>query len=477
MNASQLTCGTAAGASDSGIPQLHTLMLLAAIAAGAVAQGGYYHSGRVLITVLVLIALAIALSAGSSPPADLGVRSVVAASVALGLWALGRSSTAGGSYLAVATAATLGCLVCALLVLRRTDHGERERCCHALIGIGAMVAICAWIGVAWRVRRFAVLVEGRVWRGGSTLTYPNATAALLSTLFLLAIALLVARPGSVYVQVVAYLLLVGLGATLSRAGLAALLAGLVVLVALVGVRATAARVAPTALGALIAFSALAGSFPAHSGPHPLVAGLGLGVGALVALGLALVRGRARWVSLAAAVLLVGLALGTQAGAQALRPVLASRWNLGSYGRSHGVYAAFDLVRAYPLFGTGVGRSRLFWQTTDGNAEYAMYVHNEYLQTLVDLGVVGAVLLLGLIAAIVLAIRGGGTGSSGSTLRAGAIAALVAFAVHSGFDFLWHLAVLPVVCGVYLGLACAQFQEIPDSRFQEIPVVGQERENP
>jgi O-antigen ligase len=118
----------------------------------------------------------------------------------------------------------------------------------------------------------------------------------------------------------------------------------------------------------------------------------------------------------------------------------------------GAGGAADLIRQHPVTGTGIGNGWVFWQTPDGNAQVAQYVHNEYLQTVVDLGAVGAALLLCLIVAVGLTVRRAWRAGHRSAPAAGAVAALVAFAVHSGFDFLWHLAVLPLVAGVCIGLA-------------------------
>lgn len=76
-----------------------------------------------------------------------------------------------------------------------------------------------------------------------------------------------------------------------------------------------------------------------------------------------------------------------------------------------------------------------------------YVHNEYLQVLVELGAVGLLLTLGVVAAALIAMwRGRGT-----SLWAGAMAAVVVVLVHSGFDFLWHLPVVLLVAGLCAGL--------------------------
>jgi hypothetical protein len=104
---------------------------------------------------------------------------------------------------------------------------------------------------------------------------------------------------------------------------------------------------------------------------------------------------------------------------------------------------------------------------------------------VDLGAIGAVLLVILLAAVALTVgtrpseladaSGVTVGArpseladaSGVTVRrrggdvwAGALAALTAFAVHSGLDFLWHIAVLPLLAGLLVGLAATDRSEEP-----------------
>ena len=45
-------------------------------------------------------------------------------------------------------------------------------------------------------------------------------------------------------------------------------------------------------------------------------------------------------------------------------------------------------------------------------------------------------------------------SSVSWLRVGATAGLAVFVIHSAFDFLWHIPVLPVMAAVLIGLLIA-----------------------
>ncbi|MEV4629704.1 O-antigen ligase family protein [Micromonospora sp. NPDC049523] len=479
----------------------HVVVLIAALSAGVVAQGGYYPAGRGLVTVLVAVALVAAL--WLRPRVRRDAWPVVAACAALAGWILVRAVLADAYPVALGAVATLGAVAAVVLILTRTTLVERERCVEALIGLGVLVAVTAWIGVAYRVPRFAVLVEGRLWRGASTLTYPNAAAALLAPLALLAIAMLLARPdggvaaahagrepgarsqaarvwsatgnqqvlvaergrgiaGSLVRAGAAYLLLVGTGAALSRAGLIALAAGLVVLAIAAGPWLTISRAGPLILGAGIAVVTLVPSTPAAGQPQPALAMFGLVAGALVVLGSVLLPVRVRVVAMMVALLAGGLTLLSQWDSEHLRAVLASRGNFNSPGRSGAATAAFDLVAANPWIGTGLGQARFLWVTPNGNGALALYAHNEYLQLLVDLGVVGALALLALFAAMALAVRRGGADQHRAGIRAGVFAALTAFAVHSGFDFLWHIAVLPLVGALLVGLAAPATGEIHPS---------------
>jgi O-antigen ligase len=438
-----------------GMPS-HVLVLLAALSAGIVAQGGYYLPGRILVTALVAVAVPVALRAHPWTRTDLGPVPVAAA--ALALWVLVRAGAAGRYPEALAAVGTLGCLVAVLLVLRRTGPAARESAAATVVAVGGLVAGSAWAGVAWRIPRFAVLVDDQLWRGASTLTYPNAAAALLVPLALLAIALLVARPRSVPRALAAYLLLVGAGTTLSRAGLLALLAGFVVLAVLAGIPAVLRHAVPVGVAAAVAVAALVPSFPATAAPHPVLAVLGLLAGAGLATGAVLLPGRIRAVA-TAAVLVAGAALAaTQLRSGLVHEVWRSRGNLDSGGRTGALHVALELVARRPVTGTGVGAARFLWATPDGRGAVALYVHDEYLQTLVDLGAVGLVLLLGLAVAIVAYLYRARRYPHPPALRAGALAALAAFAVHSGFDFLWHIAVLPLAAGLFIGLAGPAIRE-------------------
>ena len=72
------------------------------------------------------------------------------------------------------------------------------------------------------------------------------------------------------------------------------------------------------------------------------------------------------------------------------------------------------------------------------------MHDEYVQILLDLGVLGLLLLMLLVALLVRAAAVGvARRSSRDPLPAGVLAALVAAAVHGGLDFVWHVPVVPL----------------------------------
>ena len=80
-----------------------------------------------------------------------------------------------------------------------------------------------------------------------------------------------------------------------------------------------------------------------------------------------------------------------------------------------------------------------------------YVHDEYLQVLVELGVVGLTLLLSVLVGSCLLVRRAIRRDHRTTLPAAVAAATAAAAVHGAFDFVWHVPVVPLVLAVLVGL--------------------------
>ncbi|GAB2982452.1 O-antigen ligase family protein [Saccharothrix stipae] len=437
------------------------LLLLAAIAAAVVAQGGYYLPGRLFTGALVAVALVLALR--NRPDAGL----LPVACAALAAWTVLRAVLNGTFTDALPTVATLGCLVAAAFVGRRADVAQRELCASVLVGVGVLVALTGWVAVVWRIPSWSVVADGLA-RAASTLTYPNAAAALLAALAVLALALHTGRPHSLPLAGAVYALVVGVGATLSRAGLLALLVGLIALVICNGVRTTLKHAGPAGLGALVALGALAPSFPVAEPARPGLAIIGLVAGLAITLGLSRLTAVLRLIGVVA-----GLTVAVVAGLLLRDPddldrLLKGRISTSSPDRTGATGAALDHVAAQPLAGTGPGRGWFVFTTPSGDARVMRYVHNEYLQVLVELGAIGLGLVLLVLAAMAATVRRGRVGAGGvggvggadgaggvgdgRALWAGASAALVVLLVHSGFDFLWHLPVIVLTAGLLTGLA-------------------------
>jgi O-antigen ligase len=111
------------------------------------------------------------------------------------------------------------------------------------------------------------------------------------------------------------------------------------------------------------------------------------------------------------------------------------------GRAHFWRVTLDIIRDYPLMGTGLGSFGLAFTRYDTRAGLLRVeqAHNDYLQTLSDAGVVGA--LLGLFFIVTLFRLGLRRTSSEDKFRrgvaVGALAGCFAVLVHSFFDFTLH----------------------------------------
>jgi O-antigen ligase len=427
------------------------LLLLAAVAAGLLGQGGFYTRVRWYVGVGVAAATVLALVAWPPSRGDARLPPVIVA-LALAAWAVLDGALVGVPAAGVGSALLLLGVVAVLLVCRRLGQEDREVLLLGVVGSGLLVALAGWLGVAGRVGSWAWLGDG-MWRASSTLTYPNAAAAVLVPVALVVLARLIDVPRSLGLALAATGLLAGLGATMSRAGALALAVGLLVLAGLRGPRGTARAALGPCVGALVALVCLVPSMPADRPARPALAlaGLcaGLGVAAMVARlrrwpAVTLVLGGVLVGCVAAAIVLGGL------GAAA--PLVAeTRITLASPDRSGAVGAALRVAAEHPLTGAGPGQADLRWREAEGGTQFFGYAHNEYAQVAAELGLVG----LGLLAVLLVALgrllwraRAAGAPVVG---WAGVAAATAAFAVHSGFDFLWHLPAVVLTMILLVGV--------------------------
>jgi O-Antigen ligase len=431
---------------------VHGLLLIVALAAAVVGQGAYYAAGQWLVTALLVAALGAALWAQRWSKADLRL-AVLAAGAALAAWTVLRAALAGDAAKAGPTVAMLGGLAIVLLIGRRLTQPQREAMTAAMVAIGALATLTGWVGVAWHIRPWAITDQG-LWRAATTLTYANAAAGLLAPLALVALAQLAARPRSALATMTACLLLVGVGATLSRGGALALLGGAVVLVWLLGPRPVlGAATAPLAGGA-IALAGLVPSMPANGPARPTLAVGALAGGLAVAAGLARLSTRARVGVLGIIAIVVAAAMLLQADpvTRAAHGIGGPRLTVVSADRAGALGAGLRLAAKHPLIGVGPGQASFIWATAEGRTVIGRYAHNEYLQVLVELGIIGFLLLLVLLAAITRTVWQARAASPSLAAWAAIAAGLVALALHSALDFLWHIPAIVLTAALLIAMA-------------------------
>ncbi|MEO6500895.1 MAG: O-antigen ligase family protein, partial [Jatrophihabitantaceae bacterium] len=275
-------------------------------------------------------------------------------------------------------------------------------------------------------------------------TYPNATAIILAMLALLTLACLTEAPRSTRLALSTTVLLTGLIATLSRAGLLALVAGLLVLAAARGPKALTRSAWGPTLGAAVAALGLVPTMTAGS-PRPVPAVLALAAGLAISAGAVRVRWNRGAVS-GLVLLALGLSLPVRAGVSAITGV---RLTVDDPERAASFHAALQVFDQHRLIGAGPSLPSLTWAQGTGSSVYR-YAHNEYLQVLAELGIVGGLLLATLLATVLRRLWQ--RRWTGGAVSAGALAAITALALHAGFDFVWHIPAIPLVAAALVGLA-------------------------
>jgi O-antigen ligase len=450
---------------------LHVLILVAALAAAILGQGAYYSAGQQILAVMLALAVIAALRTWPWTRCDAALGPVVGCAVLAG-WAVLSAAFAGRVVGARATVAMLIGVAAVLVICRRSTPAQRDALAGAAVAVGALAAATGWIGVAWRHTPWALPDQG-LWRAATTFSYANAAAGLLVPLALLALAQRVARPRSQPLVLAGCLLLVGVGATLSRGGAVALAVGLAVLAWLLGPVRLIRAVGPCALGAAIALLGLALSMPASRPPQTGLAVGALSIGLLVAVGLTILGRRAVIVA-AVGIAVIAAALLPRVLADAPSAKFGSRISIASSDRIQAARAALRLAERRPLTGAGPGQATLYWVGPDGRTLTVQYVHNEYLQVLAELGTIGLALLLALLAVVARMVWRGRDLVGTPATWAGVVAGLSALAVHSGLDFLWHLPAIPLTAAVLAGLAAPPLPGKEESAQQSLASQKEDR---
>jgi hypothetical protein len=458
-------------------------LVLAALAALTVGQGGFYR--RVSVVSGGFLVVAAAVLVGRRRVSMLRpTRWALAGLGVLALLTLVAGTVDGLSSRVLAPILLLVALAVVVAVVGASSMRLRVQLADVVIILGGFLAVTAWMGVAFHVSPFGH-PDGGLWRAATTVTYANAAAAVLGPVCLWSLARRTTSDG-VARRAVSVLVATGLIATLSRAGLASFAVGLLVLTLLLGLRPIWRVAAPTLLGAAIAVVALIPGIDAGSSPKPLWAGIGLAAG--LAVGMVSFsrrfdstrhdgqpRGRLRLISVG----LVGVA--AVGGAVLLAAGHSSPWSkrlsLGSPDRGSLASVALHMWRTHLLTGVGPDREVFLWMTPGRGELFDRYAHDEYLQLAAEDGALGLVGLAGVAAGVAVTARrgwrsGARLNAEVTALRAGAIAGLVCFALQSGFDFLWHVPVVPMIAALGVGLAAVlpademsqptQQQEVPCS---------------
>jgi O-Antigen ligase len=458
-------------------------VLLAGATALAFFSGGYFAGPRAVAgAVAWALVIAALFTARLTPPRTLGARLALGGLAGLAAWTLLSilwAPIAGNAYGQAQIAFLyLGSLVAATLLLR--DPARRPLVEPAL---AAGVVIVIGYGLSERLLpgllhfSHSVSAQGRL---EQPLTYWNAMGELAALGFVLCARLAGAgtRVRALRLAAVAACAPLGAGVyvSFSRGALFACVAGLV---ALVVAARTREQLEATLLSLAAGVLAAAAISPLHgvtglTGSHStreMQGAIALAVLLVIALSAAAlhsrlaarerVAGRAIRLprhagALATAVICAGLALAIVLGAKesSVAPLSGGAGRLVSLQSNRYAYwrVAFKAFAAEPLHGVGAGGWSVWWLRYRTVREFAQDAHSLPLQTLAELGVVGALLLLAFLGGLALAAR--------TALRvdraavAGPIAALVVYVAHAPLDWDWQMPAVTLVAIVLAGLIIA-----------------------
>lgn len=475
--------------------------------------GGYFPGATGIAAAVLAVALALRVTLGQRPFAAVTGPVAVAAGALAGYaaWVLLSASWSGAPARALIEFDRALLYLLAFLLASTVAYRQRRlaRAVRALVL--AIYAVCA-VGWATRVApdRFEASVSAVPERLSDPLTYWNGQGLIATLGILLATHLACSAQerrwwgaaGAAAVPLLASTLYF----TFSRGAMLALAVGLIAYVVLLRSRGlllgAVAVLAPTAVAVVVSFDAdvLASdgyqSAAAVAQGRDVVLGIALCTLAAWMLRLAVARWLERRVegialpprarrpvriAATAAALAVLVAVPVASGAPAALERQFDRFmqggvsgstddqrtrllNPANNGRVDHWRVALDAWRSDPLRGTGAGTFEVQWyqqRTTDVNVSDA---HSLYLDTLSDLGIVGLALLMAALLTIVggvagRAVRRRPTGGDRS-LHAAVAAAMVAWGVHAGLDWMWELPAVTAWLFALGGFALAG--RVPDA---------------
>ncbi len=449
--------------------------------------GGYFASAREWAGLVVWLLVVAALIAGRDPlPRSRASWLALAALSLLAAWTLASlawAPVAGSAYAAAQiTFLYLGALLAGALLLREPrafDALEPIGAAGALIVIGYGLSERLLPGLLTFSR--SVSAEGRL---EQPLTYWNAMGEVAAIGLVLCARLVGDESRSKWVRAgagaAAAPLGMGLYISFSRGALFACFAGVLALVVLVPKRA-----ALRALGAVAGAAVLAAivAAPMRGVTHlggSLASREAQGAVALVTLiviGSVAAALSLRWVDasrggalrpprhaglLALGAVCAGLALAIAVGSKEPSgvPLSAGAGRLVTLQSNRYDYwdVAFKAFAHAPLVGVGAGGWAVWWLRDRPFPEAAQDAHSLELQTLAELGLVGALLLALSFGGVALAARR--AHRSTPALAAGPVAGCVVWLAHSPLDWDWQMPAVTLIAVILAGGVLALLESEP-----------------
>ena len=466
-------------------------VLLAGPTALAFFSGGFFDTAQVWAGLVIWALVAVAMLAGGRPvPRRRAGRMAIGSLLGLALWTLLSitwAPVAGSAYDAGQLVMLYGGGLITAAALLRTVPVQRA----VEPSLAAGVLIVTGYGIAGRllpgVLHFArsISAQGRL---EQPLTYWNAMGELAALGFVLTARLAgdPSRPRAMRAAAAAACAPLGLGVFLSvsRGALFACGAGLVALIVLAPARAqlhslllalAAGAVASIAAAPFTGVTSLGGSLSSRERQGVIVLVLLAAISAAAVLaGLALARRdhgelltlprRAPLIALgvvclgfAAAVVLGSKESSTQPLASGTARYETLQSNRYAYWR-----VALTAFAAEPIRGVGAGGWAVYWLRDRSVSEGAQDAHSLELQTLAELGLVGAALLAALLGAVAVAART--ADRIAPAMAAGPAAACVTYIAHSPLDWDWQMPAVTLIAIVLAGLLLALADRDPPATF-------------
>ncbi|HEY1509485.1 MAG TPA: O-antigen ligase family protein [Solirubrobacteraceae bacterium] len=443
-------------------------------------SGGYFDGPRAWAGLIAWALVAIALVAAPWRPLGRGGWLAVGGLAALAAWTL-LSTTwapiAGNAYHSGQIVFLYtGALLAAVLLLRSDSP---LRAVEPALAAGVLIVI--GYGISERlvpgVLQFArsVSAEGRL---EQPLTYWNAMGELAAVGCVLVARLAGSggRPPAMRAAAAAAAAPLGMGLYLSfsRGALFACAAGLISLVVLAPrseqlralvVCVTAGVLAAVAAAPFRGVTAIAGSASVREREGAIVLALLVLIAVVAAVvqwrlagrerstALALPR-RAPWIALAlvCAGLALAIVVGSKENSAARLSNGATRLATLQSNRYDYWQVALRVFGNEPFHGVGAGNWSVYWLRERTVKDFAQDAHSLPLQTLAELGVVGALLLLAFLAGVALSARD--ALRTAPAQAAGLIAGFIAYIAHAPLDWDWEMPAVTLVALVLAGAVIA-----------------------